>query len=188
MGYKEVNRELTAKLIKEDHSKGTVKRHEEIANIMSKWADKEEPLLEIGVRQGYLFDHLSKHGFKCLYGVDLSPEAIEILHERGYNGEINDAMNLTISETYGTIVISHCLEHCPQPLKVVNNIHSLLKKNGLLYVEVPEQPKEPVPTKWGHYYCFKDFEDLRSFFDEKWVLEYSEVENKNLRAVFSLTN
>jgi SAM-dependent methyltransferase len=182
--YVNVNRKLTAKLIKEGHSKGTFKRHEKIANVVSKWADKSKPLLEIGVREGYLFDHLKKYGFKYLYGVDISPEAIQILHERGYDGEINDAMNLTIEQNYGTIIMSHCLEHCPQPKKVVNGAYRLLELYGILYVEVPQQHKEPVPTKWGHYYCFENFDDLLSFFPHEWTLEWSEIQNKNLRGIF----
>ena len=161
--YKEVNRKKTAELVEERRVKGVGpgirKRHENIVRLVSKYADKSKPLLEIGVREGFLFDHLKNHGFASLYGVDISPIGIKRLHERGYKGHVADAQNLTISQSYDTIIISHCLEHCPEPSKVVEGMYNALRKGGILYCEVPRQPKESVPTKWAHYYCFSSFEE-----------------------------
>jgi 2-polyprenyl-3-methyl-5-hydroxy-6-metoxy-1,4-benzoquinol methylase len=187
--YIKFNRELTAKLVADNKGKGlpegTFKRHQKIAKIVAQWADKSKDLLEVGVREGFLFDHLYSFGFKSLYGIDISPDAIKRLHERGWKGEINDVQCLTIEKTYGTIVMSHCLEHCPNPAKVIDNIYNVMDEDGILYVEVPEQPKEPVPTPWAHYYCFSSWEEFVGFFSkDKWKLMFSEVRNKNLKGVF----
>lgn len=185
--YRENNRKKTAELIEERKVKGvgigTKKRHENIVKIVNKFADKTKPLLEIGVREGFLFDYFKKHGYISLYGVDISPFGIKILHERGYQGHVADAMDdLKIKHKYHTLIISHCLEHVPEPNKVVDNIYNALVKGGILYVEVPKQPKEKTPTKWSHYYCFTSPEELMSFFPEsKWELIYFDKEHEMKR-------
>jgi 2-polyprenyl-3-methyl-5-hydroxy-6-metoxy-1,4-benzoquinol methylase len=188
--YAEVNRKKTAELVEQRRVKGVgpgiKKRHLNIVNVVSKFADKKKPLLEIGVREGFLFDHLKNHGYNNLYGVDISPEGIKRLHERGYKGHIADAaVDLKIGDRkFNTIIISHCLEHVPEPNKVVDNMYKALNKGGIVYVEVPRQPKEPVPTPWAHYYCFSSPEELLAFFPEdKWEMIYFDKE-KVMKRVF----
>lgn len=190
MGYKEVNIEKTAELVERRKVKGVgpgiKKRHENIVKVVNKFANKNKPLLEIGVREGFLFDHLKNHGYKNLYGVDISPVGIKTLHQRGYKGHVADAADdLKIGDKkFDAIIISHCLEHVPEPNKVVDNMYNALNKNGFVYVEVPRQPKEPVPTPWAHYYCFSSPEELLSFFPEdKWEMIYFDKE-KVMKRVF----
>jgi SAM-dependent methyltransferase len=190
MGYREVNIEKTAELVEIRKVKGVgpgiKKRHENIVKVVNKFADKNKPLLEIGVREGFLFDHLKNHGYKNLYGVDISPVGIKRLHERGYKGHVADAANdLKIGDRkFDAIIISHCLEHVPEPNKVVDNMYDALNDDGIVYVEVPRQPKEPVPTKWAHYYCFSSPEELLGFFPkDKWKMIWSDKE-KVMKRVF----
>ena len=152
---------------------GLVKRHTLITKWLSKHMNKAEPLLEVGSCEGYLFDHLKDAGFKYLYGIDISPDAIQKLKGRGYNGEILDIHNFSENffEKYGTIVSSHSLEHCHNPKKAIENMYKMLKKGGRLLVVVPRQDKKPVPDKWEHWYHFESFDELRSFFpNDKWKL------------------
>ena len=188
--YRKVNIEKTAELVERRRVKGVgpgiKKRHENIVKTINQFTDKNKPLLEIGVREGFLFDHLKKHGYGNLYGVDISPEGIKMLHQRGYAGHVADAaVDLKIGDRkFDTLIISHCLEHVPEPNKVVDNMYKALNKGGILYVEVPKQPKEPVPTKWAHYYCFSSPEELMSFFPkDKWELIYYDKE-KVMKRVF----
>lgn len=185
MNYKEVNIKITKKLIEENIkngiNQGRFNRHESIAILVDKYADKNGKVLEIGVREGFLFDHLKKKGFSDLYGIDISSEGIEILHKRGYKGHVADAQeDLKTDEKFNTIIMSHCLEHMPYPEKAICNVYNHLEKNGILYIEVPKQPQEPVPTKFAHYYIFTCLNDLKELFSEKWRLLYeNEKINKN---------
>ena len=189
MSYKEVNIKKTAELVEERRVKGVgpgiQKRHERIVKVVNKFAKKQKPLLEIGVREGFLFDHLKNHGYTNLYGVDISPLGIKRLRERGYQGHVADAMDdLKVDKKYHTIIISHCLEHVPEPDKVVDNMYNALVKGGILYVEVPRQPKESIPTPWAHYYCFTSPEELLSFFPkDKWEMIWWDKE-KVMKRVF----
>ena len=151
---------------------GLIKRHTLITQWVSKHCNKNEPLLEVGCCEGYLFDHLKDAGFKNLYGIDISPDAIEKLKKRGYKGEIFDIHYSTFREKYGIIISSHSLEHCHDPKVAVENMYNALKKGGRLLVVVPKQNKKAkVPDEWGHWYHFESFEELLSFFpNDKWKL------------------
>jgi SAM-dependent methyltransferase len=150
---------------------GLVKRHTLITGWVSKYCNKKEPLIEVGSCEGYLFDHLKDAGFKNIYGIDISPDAIEKLKRRGYKGEVHDIHNEFVHDKYGTIITSHSLEHCHDPKKAIENMYNALKKGGRLLVVVPKQRKTKVPDQWGHWYHFESFEELISFFsNDKWKL------------------
>ena len=95
--------------------------------------------IDDGSCEGYLFDHLRDVGFKNLYGIDISPDAIEKLKKRGYNGEVLDIHKSTIKEKYGIMISSHSLEHCHNPKLAVDNMYKALKIGGRLLVVVPNQ-------------------------------------------------
>jgi SAM-dependent methyltransferase len=150
---------------------GLQKRHMLITQWVSKHCKKNEPLLEVGSCEGYLFDHLRDAGFTDLYGIDISPDAIEKLKKRGYKGEVFDIHMLSFSEKYGTMISSHSLEHCHNPKLAVENMYKALKKGGRLLVVVPIQKKKSVPDQWGHWYHFESFKELLGFFPtDKWKL------------------
>ena len=151
---------------------GILKRHNLVTHWLNKHCRKDEPLLEVGSCEGYLFDHLRDAGFKDIYGIDISPDAIEKLHSRGYKGEVLDIHESTIKEKYGTIITSHSLEHCHDPHLALSKMHDALKKGGRILVVVPCQKKPKViPNPHGHWSFFESFENLLSYFPkDKWKL------------------
>ena len=178
MDYKEGNAELTESLVKQFElngiGPGVNERHMQVVEIVNRFADPTKPLLEVGARVGHLFDRLKKMGFTDMYGVDVSPYAIDLLLKKGYKGHVGDAQALDFHEEFNTAIMSHTLEHCPEPQLVIECIYESLQPGGIFYVEVPAQKKEPVPTIWMHYYCFTSFDELDSMFDDRWKLLYRE--------------
>jgi 2-polyprenyl-3-methyl-5-hydroxy-6-metoxy-1,4-benzoquinol methylase len=191
--YAKSNSNITKKLLntqrKSEIDKIKVKRHMPIVKIISKYADKSLPLLDVGAREGNLLKLLSEHDFKNLSGVDISEEAIKLLKEKGFPGEIVDAQNFNLKKKFNTVILSHVLEHCPDADKVLNNIYNHLVVGGILYVEVPRQPKIPMPTKAGHYHHYDELVEFLSLFDlSKWKLlhtSYTRGGNKGrIKCVF----
>lgn len=177
MDHLEQNRELTRKKI--DHWKtkganqpgpGVKKRHNLIADLVSKnYKDKNASVLDIGGREGFLCDALKEKGFRNFYIVDISKEAIQFAKQRGYNGQVMNIENIgNLKMNFDIVIASHVIEHCKLPKEVINGVYNLLNKNGILFVEVPRQKKEPVPTKFGHWYLFSDKKELLELFDDKW--------------------
>jgi 2-polyprenyl-3-methyl-5-hydroxy-6-metoxy-1,4-benzoquinol methylase len=191
--YIGVNNKITEKLLQaqtqSEKDKIKKKRHIPITNIVSKYANKSLPLLDIGAREGNLLKLLKENGFKILVGVDSSEEALKLLREKGFQGINIDAQNFDLKRKFNTVIMSHVLEHCPNGQKVVDNAYNHLEDNGILYVEVPRQPKIPMPTKAGHYYHYDELVEFLSLFDlKKWRLLFANYErggNKgNIKAVF----
>ena len=186
--YIEFNREITRRSLEnragKKLSKKLIKRLDRILILLEKFARKNEPLLDIGFKSGLLFQILTDNGFKNLYGIDISEEAVNKSRNSGFSCEVQDVQEFELNRKFGTIVISHCLEHCPEPSKVIENIYKHLKPNGILLVEVPEEIGKNIPTKNGHYYCFSSLDELISFFPDKWELLYNVKYGKNLTCVF----
>ena len=145
-------------------------RYLNIVGIMEEFAEKDKPLLEVGVREGFLFDFLQEAGFTDLYGIDISPDAIKRLLERGHKGEVADAMDFKLDRKFHTCITSHCIEHCPNPKRVISNIYDALEDGGIVFVRVPRQVKRAVPTRAGHYFLFPNMAELKSIFDSNWKI------------------
>ncbi len=182
MEHLEQNKELTSKKIDFWKEKGTnqpgpgvKKRHDLIASLVKKHhPDSSAAVMDIGGREGFLCDALKQQGFKSFYIVDISPEAIEYAKQRGYNGEVKNVENIgSLNRTFDIIIASHVIEHCKEPKKIIDGVHGLLNPGGTFFIEVPRQPKEPVPTKFGHWYLFSDLSELTELFDEKWELVFT---------------
>lgn len=191
--YIEFNNKITKNLLQtqNDSEKQKIKnkRHLPIIKIVSKYADKKLPLLDIGAREGNLLQLLSENGFNNLMGVDCSDEALKLLREKGFVGINADAQDFDLKKKFGTIIMSHVLEHCPNGQKVVDSAFKHLEINGILYVEVPRQPKISMPTKAGHYYHYDELVEFLGLFSiDKWRLLFANYErggNKgNIKAIF----
>lgn len=155
-------------------------RYIPMMNLILKYADKSGSLLDIGIREGAFLDLLRDNGFTDLFGIDVFEDGVRMANERGFNCVIADAQNFNLNLTFDIITLSHVFEHVPQPEKVAENVYNHLKTGGVLYVEVPKQKKESVPTVHAHYYCFESLKEFLSFFDEsRWeILEQHETTNK----------
>ncbi len=175
MDYIETNIKNTKKLMKninkERYRQLKVNRYIPIIELMEKYIDKSSPLLDIGIREGAFLKVLRDEGFTNLFGVDIFEDGVQQAIKEGFDCQVADAMDLQIKMKFNIVTISHVIEHCPDINKVVNNIYELLNPKGILYVEVPKQKKQKIPTKDGHYFCFSTLKELHSFFPEdEWEL------------------
>ncbi len=142
-------------------------RYMPLIKIISKHVDKTSPLLDVGIREGVLLEVLNEVGFTSLHGVDIYEKGVERANKLGFESKVADAQDFSFGKKFDTVIISHVLEHCPEPLKVVENVYNnVLNDNGIMYVEVPTQKKEPVPTPHAHFYCFTSMKELLSFFEK----------------------
>ena len=72
-----------------------------------------------------------------VYGCDLGSEYLDRGREVGLNLLHGDAHVLEPLGKADVIILSHILEHMPDPLESVVQMRKLLKPSGYLYVEVP---------------------------------------------------
>ena len=89
-------------------------------------------LLDIGCGNGN-FLQFSKNHFKELSGVE--PNLFQFLSLSKYFKMYSDIN--TVNEKYSVITLFHVLEHVEDQIGFLKNIKDKLKKNGVLYIEVP---------------------------------------------------
>lgn len=94
-------------------------------------------LLDVGCGNGEFLE-LAKETFQ-VQGTEISPFAVEYvkrnLETKVYRGNLAE-LNL-LPNTYDIITIWHTLEHMPDPLENLKEAKRILKKDGLLIIEVP---------------------------------------------------
>lgn len=181
MDHLEQNKDLTKQKIDFWKGKGAgkpgpgvLKRHNLIADLVKKYSNTNARVMDIGGREGFLCDALKRQGFNNFYIVDISEEAITYARKRGYNGEVRNIENIgSLDRTFDVVIASHCIEHCKDPKSIIEGVHGIMEKGGIFFIEVPRQAKEPVPTKFGHWYLFSDLSELTELFDDRWELVFT---------------
>lgn len=94
--------------------------------------------LDIGCGGAMFLSYLKHHGWQ-VKGVDISETAAKTA-KKVYDidvfvGGVEDAP--FASESFDFIRMSHVIEHLPYPLETMRHISSLLKPEGVLYIETP---------------------------------------------------
>lgn len=123
--------------------------HSDILNIM-KWhktvlslIDTDlsgKKMLEVGCGNGDFSNYLSIERKADILGLDFSKESIAIAKDKKikFNAPssdfmVGDAQNIALPDnTYDIIVSCECLEHIPEPQKMVSEIFRVLKPGGLV--------------------------------------------------------
>ena len=103
------------------------------------FVDKDLPLLDIGARDGWMLEYLKRKKFMNTTGVDITVDAVKYAQSQGRNVIWADMHDLSSfdTESFGTILMIHSLEHCYNTQVVVDGLLRILKPGGILYVEVP---------------------------------------------------
>lgn len=124
-------------------------RGKSIAKIAKKYIDQKNIcVFEKGAGLGFNLYHLSKM-FKdaTLYTDEMDEYTQDILEEIGVKKLPRDIE----SQSFDMIVCSHVLEHLLEPMETLMSFYWLLKSNGILYVEIPNDLcyEEPHLTFWN---------------------------------------
>lgn len=124
----------------------------------------EGRILDIGCGSGLYLALLKNIGWDT-YGVEVNKYACEYAKNLGINifcGELEEA-NFP-SNYFDVIRIVHVLEHLPFPLQSFMEIRRILKPNGIIYLEIPNQRSfafKCFKERWlsvdGHLYAFSPF-------------------------------
>ncbi len=96
-------------------------------------------LLDIGTGTGQ-FLNIAREEFSAVYGTEVSLRAIKIARDKYglelASGDILEA-ELPSDLLFDNVSMFHVLEHVPSPKQVIQKCHSLLNRNGLLTIAVP---------------------------------------------------
>lgn len=136
--YKNFNNSSLAEQLKD--SKFYNYKWEKIYNnfLKLKKSVLKKKVLDIGCGWGQCLLYLKKKGLDC-YGIDPSTKAINYCNKKGLKGEVSNLSNLDIFKNirFDFVIMNNVLEHLRNPVETIKKINKILKKNGIIFIEVP---------------------------------------------------
>jgi SAM-dependent methyltransferase len=98
----------------------------------------QKRFLDVGCGGGALLSAMQALGWSC-FGIDLSEESIQSSRQRAPQASVKKAVLQDLREEsfYDLIVLSHVLEHLPNPISSLQHCLRLLRPGGKLVIVVP---------------------------------------------------
>ena len=102
-------------------------------------------LLEIGVGAGQSIFWFEEEGFD-VYGIEPDGRNVNMINKKLKKGKVIESSveNFSSDEFYDIIWMSHVLEHLIEPIDFLRKIKNNLKKNSILFIEVPNCQHKPT--------------------------------------------
>ena len=117
-----------------------------LREIRSEFKSKNIEILDFGCGNGNFLNYLKKKGYNKLSGYEL------YLNEIKKNKIFITNQLKKLKKTYNIITLNHVLEHVENPLKTIQKVKSLLKPDGFIIIEVPDNSiYEKYGLKPGNY-------------------------------------
>ena len=114
-----------------------------VSKVLALCKSPSDLLVEVGSNDGTFLTHLRDAGIENMLGIEPSRSLAEFSRSNGHrveNTSLDESTALRIQTLYGfakVVVCRHTLEHVPDPLSFVKALRSLLKSDGLIFIEVP---------------------------------------------------
>lgn len=120
--------------------------------------------LDVGFGNGSLIFTADEYGFQTI-GLDLREENVNTLIKLGFETYKNEICNFKHDKLVSVISMADVLEHTNYPVNALKSAKRLLKKNGVLFLSMPnsdqiswkiatEQNKNPYWGELEHYHNF----------------------------------
>lgn len=152
----------------------------------SKLRGRQNPLtLDIGCREGEKTEFI-KPLTSTIIGLDLVIESVKRAKARGIKAIMGNAMNLPFhDESFDAVTSFHVIEHLDNPIKLVGEIHRVLKRGGFTVLVTPNRKRVTqiiykfltktkeykYPFNLDHIFEFTQ-SDLQKLFRESEFVEY----------------
>ena len=122
-------------------------------------------ILDIGAGGGYIYDVLKKdHACVDFSAVEADVNMQNELRQKGINNVYPTWRSIREND-FDIITLFHVIEHFIDPVKYLTEIKSLLKKEGHIFVEVPNQD-DRFKTFFGAHLIFFNEVSLKRLFSE----------------------
>jgi 2-polyprenyl-3-methyl-5-hydroxy-6-metoxy-1,4-benzoquinol methylase len=103
--------------------------------IVTRFKSTPGSVLDIGAATGVLLDVFKEAGWKT-YGIEPS-ESAHLAQKKGHTIFNTPLEETHITQKFDVIIANHVLEHIENPKHFLDLAQKLLKKDGILYIDVP---------------------------------------------------
>jgi len=130
-------------------------------------------VFDVGAKEGYSVNYMKSLGYDVL-GTDIRENFIEYAQSRGWNVIFDDIIDTKIKDRFDIVFMRHCLEHVRHERKMFKNGVSLLKKGGVIIIQVPIETKSQYEAhkRKKHLTYFPSF----NFFKDNFLKSQKGVE------------
>jgi len=115
---------------------GTRSSHHLVLSLIG--AGEGRRAIDVGCAQGHLLGELGLRGWECI-GIDADAADVATCIARGLTAVELDITtdSFTSLGSFDLVVLADVLEHLPDPLGVMRNVHSLLNPGSRIVISVP---------------------------------------------------
>ena len=110
-------------------------------------------ILEIGCATGEYLATLHNHGYQNLVGIEYNPDIAQMARER-HGLEVIEGdifAGAFPSQTFDVVIMRYVLEHVPNPMSTLREVHRLLKPGGWYIFSIPN-PDSLDARVYGKYW------------------------------------
>jgi 2-polyprenyl-3-methyl-5-hydroxy-6-metoxy-1,4-benzoquinol methylase len=122
----------------ERSKKEILENYGEIYQLVKDCKPRPGRVLDVGCGSGELLSLLKKDGWQC-FGVEINPKAASYVKKLWQIDVKNKELkkNDFPAKNFDVIVLSHVLEHLPDPIQTLKIVRTALKDDGTLVIAVP---------------------------------------------------
>jgi ubiquinone/menaquinone biosynthesis C-methylase UbiE len=130
--------------------------------ILYRFIKPHHKVLDVGCRSGWSCLRMIHDGYLNVIGIDVQAENIEYGLAIGAPIELGDAHSLKYhDESFDVVFIRSALEHMFDPHKVIEEAYRVLKNNGIIFINVPLEPRGIEDLSTTHSFTFPTKNSLR---------------------------
>lgn len=120
------------------NDENTLGRYDQLYNVMSKYINADDSVLDIGCAAGGFLDYLRSKGIKNLSGIDPTSKYVNCSKERGYI-KLGSAESIPFEDDrFDLLVMDQVIEHLVEPVKAFIEAKRVLADGGLFCIGVPD--------------------------------------------------
>ena len=147
-------------------------------------------LLEIGCGNGnFLRNFQESNKYWNLWGSELNDSNKELINDLPntifYSGDLAE-----LNKKFDFIVMIHVLEHIINPREFINNLKSKLKKDGKIFIQVPNLEESFFDILIADHCSHFTFDSIKRIFEEEGyeILNSEEIINKEISLLVQLSD